>query len=113
MTPRDQGYLLDILLAARLVCEFVKGVSRTEFDESLLIQSAVIRQLEIIGEAAKRISPQGRVEFGEVPWQHMAGMRDILIHAYRKVDLTEVWQAATVSVPNLISKLEHLVPPPG
>jgi uncharacterized protein with HEPN domain len=113
MTPRDQGYLLDILLAARLVCEFVKDVSRTEFDDSLLIQSAVMRQLEIIGEAAKRLSFETRAELPDLPWQQMAGMRDILIHAYRKVDLTAVWQAATVSAPGLIPKLEPLIPPAG
>jgi uncharacterized protein with HEPN domain len=112
MTPRDQGYLLDILIAARLIRDFVKDIFRAEFDKSLLIQSAVMRQLEILGEASKRLSVEMRAELAGLPWQQMAGMRDILIHAYRRVDLTEVWRAATVSTPGLISKLEPLVPPP-
>ena len=112
MKPRDRGYILDIVQAARLVCEFVTGVSRAEFNESMMIQSAVIRQLEIIGEATKRLSPDARAEIGDLPWQQMAGMRDILIHAYQKVDLNQVWRAATVSAPIVIAKLEPLVPPP-
>jgi uncharacterized protein with HEPN domain len=60
-----------------------------------MCQSAIIRQLEIIGEATKHLSAAFRGNHPDIPWQKMAGMRDILIHAYDAVDLDEVWNAAT------------------
>lgn len=74
-------------------------------------QSAVARQLEIIGEATKRLSEEFRGAHPEVPWRHMAGMRDVLIHAYDHVDMDEVWVAATESLPKLIAEIAPLVPP--
>jgi len=73
-------------------------------------QSAVIHQLMVIGEAAKHISQQFKDDHSEVPWKDMAGMRDILIHAYRRINLDEVWIAATVDVPDLIRQIEPLMP---
>ena len=72
-------------------------------------ESAVARQLEIVGEAAKNLSPEFRAAHPEIPWRAMAGMRDVLIHAYRTVDRDAVWSAVTVSVPALIAALEPLV----
>jgi uncharacterized protein with HEPN domain len=74
-----------------------------------MCQSAVIRQLEIVGEATKRLSEPFRTNHPDIPWQKMAGMRDILIHAYDAVDLDEVWNASTRSIPQLIERLEPLV----
>jgi len=76
-----------------------------------MCQSAVIWQLEIIGEATKRLSIPFRDNHPDIPWQKMAGMRDILIHAYDAVDLDEVWNAANQSIPRLIEQLEPFVLP--
>ena len=111
MSPRDQDYVVDILSAARLIRMFLMDRERDGFETDLMCQSAVIRQLEIIGEATKRLSITFRANYPHIPWQKMAGMRDILIHAYDAVDLDEVWNALTRSIPQLIQQLEPLVSP--
>ncbi len=111
MPPRDAAYLVDILESARLVVAFVEDMDRATFDEDLMAQSAVMRQLEVIGEATKRLSPEFCAAHPELPWRKMAGMRDILIHAYDHVDLHEVWHTASASVPALIEALVNLLPP--
>ena len=111
MLPRDLEYVLDILSAARLIQTFLMGRDRGAFESDLMCQSAVIRQLEIIGETTKRRSGAFRDNHPDIPWQKMAGMRDILIHAYDAVDIGEVWNAANQSIPQLIEQLESLVSP--
>lgn len=109
MPSRDQSYLLDIFKAAQLVEVFINGLDRDEFEADLKTQSAVIRQLEIIGEATKRLTVEFRAEHTEIPWRQMAGMRDILIHAYDHVDLNAVWNVSQRSVPDLLTKIEPLL----
>ena len=76
-----------------------------------LSRYAVERQLMVIGEAVKRLSPEFRASHSGIPWSAIAGMRDHLIHGYDIVDLEEVWKTATVDVPDLLTALEPLVPP--
>ena len=66
----------------------------------------------ILGEAVKRLSPEFRAQHPTVPWQDIAGMRDILIHRYDNVELDEVWEAVTRDVPRLLAYLEPLAPGP-
>ena len=105
---RDPAYLLDILKAARLVQEFVEGMDRTAFDDDLKTQSAVIRQLEIIGEATRRLSSAFRASHPDIPWQSMAGMRSVLIHDYDQVDMDDVWNTIANDIPALIAQVEPL-----
>lgn len=109
MRRDDRDYLRDILRAARLIQDFVRETDWNEFATDLKTQSAVARQIEVVGEAAKRVSAAFRTAHPEVPWRKMAGMRDLLIHAYHSVEEDLVWNAATISVPELISLLEPLV----
>jgi uncharacterized protein with HEPN domain len=108
MSKNELGYLLDILTAARLVIKFTEGVDRDRFERDELVQSGVIRQIELMGEAAKHLSEKFKAKHLEIPWKKMAGMRDILIHAYDYVDLDEVWNAVQFSVPDLIDKGERI-----
>ncbi len=107
---RDLAYVWDILKAARLIQDFVADTDGDSFAGDVKTQSAVIAQLQIIGEATKRLSDGFRADHPEVPWRRMAGMRDVLIHLYNRVRLGTVWKAATESVPALIEQLGPLLP---
>jgi uncharacterized protein with HEPN domain len=109
--PRDEAYLLDILIAARKALQFLEGMTWQEFTQSELHQNAVIRPLEIIGEAARQVSPETRHAHPEIPWEEMIGMRNRLIHKYFRVNLTTVWETVQSDLPSLIAQIEPLVPP--
>ena len=110
---RDAASLLDILTAARLARDFVTDSSKELFLDDVKSQAAVTREIEVIGEATKRISAEFKASHQEIPWRKMAGMRDVLIHAYDKVDVDELWQAVESSIPELILLIEPLVPREG
>jgi len=109
MRHPDAGYLQDVLDAARLIRDFVAGFDLDGFRADVRTHSAVIRQLEVMGEATKQLSLPLRQANPDVQWRRIAGIRDVLIHGYRGVDLTEVWKAATVSIPDLIPRFERIL----
>lgn len=108
----DIDYVADIVNAVRRISAYVRDVDREAFNERAIVQDAVIRQLLIIGEATKHLTAEYRADHPQVPWREMAAMRDILVHSYNRVDVDEVWQAATADVANLAERLEALLPPP-
>lgn len=108
---RDDAYLLDILLAARRARSFVQGLTWDEFAQNDLVQSAVLVPLEIIGEAARRVSEEFQRAHPEIPWVQMIGMRNRLIHEYFQVDLARVWETVQDDLPKLVALIEPLVPP--
>jgi uncharacterized protein with HEPN domain len=110
MQPRDASYLFDILDAARSARDFIEGYDEVAFQEDRKTQSAVIRELLIVGEATKQVSQEFRDAHPEIPWRAMAGMRDVLVHNYRGTSLENVWFAVTESLPALIASLEPLFP---
>ncbi len=108
---RDEAVLLDVLIAARKILRYTDGVSQDEFARNEMLQDAVMRQVQIIGEAASRTSAEMRERHPDVPWHEMVGMRHRLVHDYRQIDLLRVWDAARTSIPQLIAAVEPLVPP--
>lgn len=110
---RDRENLQYILVAIGRI-EAYALVGRVAFLTESLAQDGIIRQLEIIGEAVKRLSSELRAQNPVVPWSAFAGMRDVLIHRFERVDLTEVWHTVAADVPPLKSNITAIlatVPP--
>jgi uncharacterized protein with HEPN domain len=108
---RDSSLLLDILIACRKIQQYTANVDWEAFQQNSILQDAVLRQLEIIGEAARRISQQTRDNNPEIAWSAIVGMRNRLIDEYNRVDFPIVWNAVQIDIPCLISQIEQLVPP--
>lgn len=106
---RDKEYLVDILDAARLAVQYVQGKDLDGFINDIQCQDAVIRRLEIIGEAARRVSDEIREACPELPWHKMVGMRNVMIHEYNDVDLSLVWDTVRSRLPGLILALEGIL----
>ena len=107
---RDPETLLDIATFARRALEFSRGTDRRGLAENLLVQSAVLHQLMVIGEAVKRLSDSFRNDHPFIPWSKIAGMRDNLIHDYLGVDLDQVWDTVERDLPALLEYIEPLLP---
>ena len=106
---RDSAFLKDIFIAAKEAVSFIKGISENQFQKDSLRKSAVIRQLEIIGEAANRISEEFKEKHSQIPWAEMMGMRNRLIHGYDDIDLTIVWRVVYKELPLLINGIKSLL----
>lgn len=104
-----EDYLNDIIEAIRLIEEFTENINFDEFIKDKKTQFAVIRALEIIGEAAKNIPNEAKSNHAKVPWSEMARMRDKLIHAYFGVDLRVVWKTIKEDIPLLKPLIEELI----
>ncbi len=101
-------YVNDILTAISDIESFTKDMTFTTFAEDKKTVYAVIRSLEVLGEATKRIPKSLRQEYPDIPWNKMAGMRDILIHDYMGVDLKTVWKVTQDRLAELKPLLEKL-----
>nr|VFK68721.1 MAG: Uncharacterized conserved protein, contains HEPN domain [Candidatus Kentron sp. UNK]VFK73702.1 MAG: Uncharacterized conserved protein, contains HEPN domain [Candidatus Kentron sp. UNK] len=110
--PRDMAYLMDILTSIRLIESYTKGVAWEEFSRNTQLQDSVIRRMEIIGEAARRVSPRMREDHPRIPWTEMIGMRNRMIHEYDDIDLPIVWNTIQQDVPALRRLMEPLLPDP-
>ncbi len=99
-----------MLTAARAVEGFVSGRSSDEYLADLMLRSAVERQIEIIGEAARRVSAEFQSEHAQIPWRPIQAQRHVLAHDYGEIKHDRIWRVATIHVPDLIRLLEPLVP---
>jgi len=106
METDQLGRLHDILEAARLIASYVKDTSETAFRTDVQKQDAVIRRIEIIGEAAAHLIDETRKAIPQLPFRKMRGMRNIVAHDYANVDLQIVWEVATVHVAEVCAVLE-------
>lgn len=102
-------YLRDILEAMESIDRFTCDMSLDSFRSDDMTSSAVIRKLEIIGEAAKHIPEDLRESYPDIPWSEMAGMRDRLIHAYFGVDYQLIWKTARERIPQIKPLIRNLM----
>ena len=104
-------YLNDMSEAISDIANFIENIIFEEFVADKKTINAVIRSLEILGEATKNIPKSVRNQYPDIPWSQMAGMRDVLIHNYMGVDLMTVWKVITERLPDLKSKIEKISNP--
>ena len=102
-------YLKDILAAIESIEGFIAGMDLDDFEVDDKTNSAVMRKLEIIGEAVKQIPDEIRRDYSQIPWKEMAGMRDRLIHFYFGVDYHLVWKAITERLPHIKQDIEKIL----
>ncbi len=108
----DNSYLWDMLTAACAVETFVAGRTVADYLNDLMLRSAVERQIEIIGEAARHISADFQVAHIDIPWRPIQAQRHVLAHDYGEIRYERIWRVATVHIPALIRQLEPLLPSP-
>ncbi|MCS6964323.1 MAG: DUF86 domain-containing protein [Thermoflexus sp.] len=105
----DRELLNDILEAIRRIRTYTSGMTFEAFLEDTRTQDAVARNLEIIGEATKRLSSKLREEYPSVPWRSMAGVRDRLIHHYFGINLDVIWEIIRTELDSVASQIEAIL----
>jgi uncharacterized protein with HEPN domain len=110
----DISYLWDMLDASMAIRQFLVGKTFDDYDTDRLLRGAVERHIEIIGEAARNVSPDFRAGHPQIPWSKIIAQRHVLAHEYGEIKHERIWSVATVHIPELIKLLDLLVPePPG
>jgi uncharacterized protein with HEPN domain len=108
---KDAAYLWDMLDYAKAVQTFISGRSYVDYLKDRMLRGAVERHIEIIGEAARRISESFKDAHPEIPWKIIIGQRNVLAHDYGEIKHERIWAVVTIRIPELISMLEPLIPP--
>ena len=111
MQREDEIRLRHMLEAATEAIGFSEGLSRRDLDGNRMLVLALVKSIEIIGEAAIKVSPEARSLAPDIPWPAVVTMRHRLIHAYYDMDLDRVWDTVTEDLPPLIAVLKRLLPP--
>jgi uncharacterized protein with HEPN domain len=107
---RDDALLLDMLLACRKLMRFTQPLALDDFRQSDLVQSAVMREFQVLGDAARLVSDATKNAQPHIPWQVITGMRNRLVHVYFDIRLDVVWDTIQGDIPPLLTALEALVP---
>ena len=114
MTRHDDRIRLQHMLDhAREAIVMVNEKERSDLSRDRMFELATVRLIEVIGEAAARVSAEGREKFTSIPWQEVVGMRNRLIHGYDQVDLDILWNNIEIDLPPLITALEEILESPS
>ena len=106
---RDKASLLDIYQAGQRIVSYAAEFTRSELEADGMRVSAILYQVLIIGEATKRLSQDFRNRHPEIPWNNMAGMRDIVAHHYDDIDFDVLWNVVQKGIPDILQKLQPLL----
>jgi uncharacterized protein with HEPN domain len=109
MKKDDSVYLHHIMDAFVQIERYTDGVSHDDFMENRLLQDGVIRQLEVMGEAARNLTEDLRNEYPNIPWRQMIGLRNRMIHAYFNVNLQIIWEIIQGDIPNLKKDINYVL----
>lgn len=109
---RDASRVLDMLRNGRIAARLVKDRSQEDLASDDLLRLALERAIEIIGEAARKVSPDAQVNHPEIPWRKIVQQRHIIAHDYADLNYHAIWRVATVHIPALIPQLEAILPEP-
>lgn len=111
MDDRDAGHLWDVIEACREIQQFLAGKSYQDLLKDRMLRLSVERDLEIIGEAANRVSEELQAKHPEIPWARIVAQRNVISHEYGDIKLEWIWRVATERVPELVALLKPLIPP--
>ena len=111
MNDRDAAHLWDMVEACREVQQFLAGKRHSDLLANRMLRLSVERELEIIGEAANRVSSELQAQNPEIPWARIVAQRNVISHEYGDIKLEWIWRVATERVSELIALLEPLIPP--
>lgn len=110
MSERDaKAFMQDMLEAARRILTYTENLDYAAFRDDFKTQDAVLRNLEVLGEAAKHIPEEFVVQYPSLPWREMAGTRDRLIHHYFGVNLDIVWGIVEMELPGVVAELDKIL----
>jgi uncharacterized protein with HEPN domain len=109
MRPEDRTRIVHMIEAAEAVAEFVSGRARVDLDTDRMLLFAVIRAIEVFGEAAAKISPEIKAASANIPWPQIISMRHRLIHGYFDINRSIVWNTAAEEIPDLVPALRNLI----
>jgi uncharacterized protein with HEPN domain len=107
---RDAAYLWDLVEAAKTIRQFTEKLKFKDYEKNRMLQLAVERELEVIGEAARNLSQNFKDAHPELPWARIIAQRNVLAHEYGDIRQDRIWQVVTTRVPELILVLEPLIP---
>jgi uncharacterized protein with HEPN domain len=110
---RDDACLEDINNAANRLANYIAGVGLAHFHEDDMMKAATTREIEIMGEAAYRVSQKFKTDHPEIPWAVLTNLRNFYIHVYDQIDYERVWYTATHTVPRIQQAVSKLLPPQG
>jgi uncharacterized protein with HEPN domain len=109
MKENDRIRIQHIIDAAQETLSFVRDTDQENFSKNRMMILSVIKEIEIIGEAASKISDETKLNYSDIPWKDIVGMRNRLIHGYFDVDVQLVWNTTRINLPPLVSSLEAIL----